>query len=87
MLDEKNCELVKGNAVHPVVQIHMSGTRNDREFLRFGRQPVGVFAELAGVSALWLAEPMSYMLTVAMAFKRGSILAALVTNSHCRKSI
>jgi hypothetical protein len=79
MLDEKSCELIKGNVVHPVVLIHMSGTRNDIEFLRFGRQPVGVFAELAGVSALRLAEPMSHMLTVAMAFKHGSILATLVT--------
>ena len=30
-------------------------------------------------SALRLAAPMSYMLTVAMAFMRGSILAALMT--------
>ncbi|MOA06483.1 hypothetical protein D3C78_1261180 [compost metagenome] len=29
-------------------------------------------------SALRLAPPMSYMLTVAMAFRRGSILAALM---------
>ena len=31
------------------------------------------------LSALRLAAPMSYMLTVAMAFMRGSILAALMT--------
>src|SRR3712207_7140156 len=34
------------------------------------------------LSALRLAAPMSYMLTVAMAFMRGSILAALMTRSE-----
>jgi hypothetical protein len=46
MFGEKGCELVKGDVVQSVVQINMPRARNDVEFLRFGRQLVGVLAEL-----------------------------------------
>ncbi len=46
MLSEKGCELVKGDKVHPVVQIDMSRVGNDVEFLWLGCTLVGVFAEL-----------------------------------------
>ena len=52
MLSEEGCELVKGDIIQPVVQIHMPSARNNVEFLRFGRQLVGVFAELSGMSIL-----------------------------------
>lgn len=50
--------------------ITLFGSLGDDPFALFGRQ--GVFQPLR------LAAPMSYMLTVAMAFRRGSIFAALM---------
>lgn len=49
MLIEKGLKLVPRDKVHPVVQINMSGVRNDVEFLWLGCALVGVFAKLPGM--------------------------------------
>lgn len=49
ILGKEGCELIKGNKIHPVVQIHMTSAQNNVEFFRLGRQLVGVFAELSGM--------------------------------------
>lgn len=46
MLIEKGRKLVKGNKVHPIIQIDVSRVRNDVEFLWLGGALVGIFAEL-----------------------------------------
>ena len=52
MLRKEGCELVKGDKINPIVQIHMTCAWNNVEFLRVGCQLVGVFAELSGMSVL-----------------------------------
>ena len=42
-------ELAEGDKACPVIQIHMPGSGDDIQFLRFRREPVRVFAELDGV--------------------------------------
>ena len=42
-------EFAEGDEAYPVIQIHMPGSGDDMQFLRFRREPVRVFAELDGV--------------------------------------
>jgi len=49
---EKGVKFVPRNKDYSVVQIHVPSARNDVEFLWLGRQFVGVFAELSGMSVL-----------------------------------
>ena len=42
-------EFAEGDKACPVIQIHMPGSGDDIQFLRFRREPVRVFAELDGV--------------------------------------
>lgn len=47
---EKGSELVPRDEIRPVVKIHVTGTRNDDEFLGFAGEAVGLLAEFLGVS-------------------------------------
>ena len=50
MLIEERLELVPRDQVHAVIQIDVSGARDNEQFLWLGRPLVGIFAELPGVS-------------------------------------
>jgi len=47
---KERIQLVEGDQVHPIIEVHMARAGNDDQFLRFGGQLVGVLAELDGVS-------------------------------------
>jgi hypothetical protein len=49
MLSEKCGDVIKGNQVHPVVQVDVTGAWNHQQLLRLSGQPVSLFAEFDGV--------------------------------------
>jgi hypothetical protein len=49
---EEVAQLAEGDEVHPVIEIHVTGPRDDDQFLGFGRPLIGVLAELDGMGLL-----------------------------------
>src|SRR4051794_23191524 len=49
---EERSQLVEWDQVHPVIEIDMSGARDDQEFLGLTGKPVGLFAELPAMRNL-----------------------------------
>src|SRR6516165_8885967 len=52
VVPEELGQFIERDEVHPVVQIHVAGTRDNDQFFGLAGQPVSLFAELSGMGVL-----------------------------------